>query len=129
MASPRALYLNFKDEFGDLLEVTDFSITTWLALGAGVQLLSQSWLPSNWSYGIPLLYLSYRMIRVAIDCQHIFTGAFTNVAFGRWSTTLPESSDVSAMSTTSDGVVLFLLGARINQCVLTITPERFVLDW
>lgn len=117
MTSFRGLYLNFKDNYGDLLEVTDFSIVTWLALGAGLQLLSQSWLPSGLSYWLPLLYLIYRITRVSIDCLRVFTGTFTDVVFGRWSATLPEPEDPSAVTATSDGVVMFLLGARINQFV------------
>jgi hypothetical protein len=114
MVSLRALYSNFKDDFGDLLEVTDFSIATWLAFGASLQLLSQSWLTPSLAYWLPLLYLLYRIARVAIDCRRIFTGTFTSVVFGRWSATLPEPDNPSK---TADGVVMFLLGARINQFV------------
>ena len=123
MISLRALYLNFKNDFGDLLEVTDFSIATWLAFGAGLQLLSQSWLPPSLSYWVPLLYLFYRIIRVSVDCRRIFTGTFTNVVFGRWSATLPEPEDPSAVTATSDGIVMFLLGARINQLVSDLRRE------
>ena len=124
MKSLRALYENFKNDFGDLLEVTDFSIVTWLAFRAGLQLLSQFWLPSGLSYYLPLLYLIYRIARVSIDCRHVYTGTFTNVMFGRWSATLPEPEDPAAVTATSDGVVMFLLGARINQFVPLFTPRR-----
>lgn len=124
-----ALYSNFKDDFGDLLEVTDFSIATWLAIGAGLQLLSQSWLPSGLSYWLPLFYLIYRIARACIDCCRVFTGTFTSLRFGRWSATLPEPADPSAVTATSDGVVMFLLGARINQSVLLFTPRRHDRGW
>lgn len=117
MVSLRALYENFKNDYGSLLEVTDFSITTWLAFGASLQLLSQSWLPSRLSLWLPLFYLFYRIARASIDCNRIFSGTFTNVKFGRWSATLQEPEDPSAITATSDGVVMFLLGARINQFV------------
>ncbi|MCJ1462835.1 hypothetical protein MMC07_001438 [Pseudocyphellaria aurata] len=117
MPSLRALYLNFKNDIGDLLEVTDFSILTWLAFGASLQLLCQSWLPSGLSYWLPLLYLIYRAVRASLDCGRIFTGTFTNVKFGRWTATILEPEDPSAVTATSDGVVMFLLGARINQFV------------
>ena len=113
----KALYSNFKNDFGDLLEVTDFSVLTWLALGAGLQLLSQAWLSSGLSYWLPLIYLIYRTARVSFDCCRIFNGTFTNIKFGRWSATLPESTDSSMTTATSDGGVMFLLGARINQLV------------
>ncbi|KAL9119242.1 MAG: hypothetical protein Q9187_004202 [Circinaria calcarea] len=126
MAFIRALWLNFKDDFGDLLEATDFSVVTWLALGAGLQLLSQSWLPSGLSYWLPLLYLIYRATKATIDCRRIFTGTFDTIIFGRWSATFPELEDPSAATATSDGVVCFLLGARINQFVPLFTPRRRV---
>lgn len=115
MTSFRALYLNFKNDFGDLLEVTDFSVVSWLAFGASLQLLSQYWLPSGLSYWLPLVYIVYRIARVSFDCSRIFTGTFTNVKFGRWTGTLAEPEDPSAVTATSDGVVMFLLGARINK--------------
>ena len=117
MVSLQALYSNFKDDYGDLLEVPDFSIPTWLAFGAGLQLLSLRWLPPNLSYWLPLLYLGFRVARVSVDCQRIFTGTFTSVISGRWTAALPEPEDASAVTATSDGVVMFLLGARINQSV------------
>lgn len=124
MVSLQALYLNFKDDYGDLLEVPDFSITTWLAFGAGLQLLSLRWLPSGLSYWLPLFYLAFRVAKVSVDCQRIFTGTFTSIISGRWTATLPEPEDPSTMTATSDGVVMFLLGARINQSVSFVLPRR-----
>lgn len=124
MVSLRALYLNFKNDYGDLLEVTDFSITTWLAFGAGLQLLSQRWLPSTLSPWLPLLYIFFLIARVSVDCQRIFTGTFTDVILGRRSATLPEPEDPSTVTATSDGVVMFLLGARINQFVPSFFTRR-----
>lgn len=120
MTSLRALYLNFKTDLSELLEVTDFSILTWLAFGASLQLLIQSWLSPSLGYWLPLFYFIYLIARVSVDCCRIFTGAFTNVKFGRWSATLPEPKDPLVITATSDGVVMFLLGARINQCVGSI---------
>lgn len=124
MLSLRALYANFKNDYGDLLEVTDFSITTWLAFGATLQLLSQSWLPYRLSFWLPLLHLIYRIARVSVDCNRIFSGTFTNLKSGRWSAMLPEPEGPSAVTATSDGVVVFLLGARINQFVPLYTLPR-----
>ena len=123
MFSLRAFYLNFKNDLGDLLEVTDFSILTWLAFGASLQLLSQSLLPFGLNNWLPFLYLIYRIARVSIDCGRIFTGTFTTVKFGRWTATLPEPENPSAVTSTSDDVVMFLLGARINQFVFQTRSE------
>ena len=123
MFSLQAFYSNFKTDYGDLLEVPDFSIPTWLAFGAGLQLLSLRWLPSDLSYWLPLLYLLFRVARVSVDCQRVFTGTFTNVISGRWTAALPEPEDSSIVTATSDGVVMFLLGARINQSVSLFLPR------
>lgn len=123
MPSLRALYQNFKTDFGSLLEVTDFSIPTWLALGATFQLLSQSYLTPGPSHWLPLLYLVYRVAKVAIDSRRVFSGTFVDVRFGRWSAALPEPGNGADVTETSDGVVLFLLGARINQFVLSVHAD------
>lgn len=118
MFSVRALYRNCRNDLGELLEVTDFSIPTWLAFGAGLQLLCQSWLPSNLPFWAPIIYLVYLFIKVAFDCSRLSTGTtFTNLKVGRWSATIPDLKDSSTVTATNDGVVMFLLGARINQFV------------
>lgn len=83
MTSLHALYLNFKNDLGELLEVTDFSIATWLAFGAGFQILTQAWLPYGLRYWLPLWYIIYHVGKVTIGCRRIFTGTFTNVKLGR----------------------------------------------
>lgn len=93
-----------------------------------MQLLSQFWLPFGLSYWLPLVYLLYRIARVSIDCRRIFRGTFTNVVFGRWSATLPEPEDPSAVTATSDDVVMFLLGARINHPLGKLAPGNAEID-
>ncbi|EPE36452.1 hypothetical protein GLAREA_05790 [Glarea lozoyensis ATCC 20868] len=124
----RALYLNFKDDFGDLLETTDFSVATWLALGAGLQLLSQTLMPMNLAFWLPLIYLLQLVIRVWIACRNIFTGSFKGIRFGRWSTQFSEPSEGSKKTATSDGVVMFLLGARINHPLGKLAPGSPEID-
>jgi hypothetical protein len=117
MPSSEALYRDFTAKWGALREVTAFSIPSWLAIGASVQLLSQSWLPAGMGYWLPLLYIVYRAARVCVDSSRIFKSTFTDVKFGGWTAKLPEPEDPSAVTDTSDGVVMFLLGTRINQLV------------
>ncbi len=117
MPSLQALYLSLKAKWGALLEVTAFSVPSWLAIGASLQLLSQSWLPSRVGYWLPLLYIVYRAARVCVDNSRIFKNTFTDLKLGGWMATLPEPEDPLAVADTSDGVVVFLLGTRINQLV------------
>ena len=95
-------YLAIQNSFGDLLEVTDFSVASWLALGAALQLVSLSCLPLNISKLLPLLYLSYCIIRTIIYTRRLFTGSFLTVKRGRWTAEVPEPKDPTA---TSDGVL------------------------
>ena len=104
-----------RNEVHGVVTTNDFSIPTWLAIGGFLHMLGQSWLPyKNIAYYFPLLYLVYRVARVKLDSDRLYTSAFADTLPGKWSATLPEQSDATA---TSDGVVMFLLGARFNQSV------------
>lgn len=94
-----------------------------VSLRSRFQILTQAWLPYGLRYWLPLWYIIYRVGKVTIGCRRIFTGTFTNVKLGRWSATLPGPDEASAVTATSDGVVMFLLGARINQSVSLLTPR------
>jgi hypothetical protein len=96
------------DQFYDILEKTDFSIPTFLAFGAVFQLLSIAYLPPTLSTSLPLLWLGWRLARSTLASRDVFRTSFTDVVRGVHTTKLPESSD---------GVVVFILGARLNQCV------------
>ena len=102
------------EKLGNVFRVYDYRITTWLSIGAALQLLSLRFLPPTISTLIPILYLTYRIIILASDTQRIYTGVFTNVKRGRWTAELPISS---GKGDKSDGIVMFVLGARINQSV------------
>lgn len=118
--------LTLKTNLGKIFQVTDFSIATWLTLGASLQLLSQLCLPSRLNYWPALFFVVYRIARVGIDSLRVGTGTGTgtgsftaNLKLGRWTARLPEpdrENDPLALTRTSDdGVVMFMLGARFNQ--------------
>lgn len=106
-----------------LIVVADFSITTLLCLGAALQLFSQAWLPPTLSFALPLLYIAYRLGRLAVDSSRLYTGFMTNRKVGRWEATISETDDSSTVSPTSGGIVMFLLGARLNQLVTPAIVE------
>jgi hypothetical protein len=99
----------FYAQFYDILEKTDFSIPTFLAFGATFQLLSLAYLPSYLSTAPPLLWLGYRLIKSSVASRTVFKTSFTDVLQGKY---------VTNLSSSSDGVVVFVLGARLNQFVL-----------
>lgn len=97
---------DFYDQFYDILEKSDFSIPTFLAFGAALQLLFFAYLPPRVATLIPLTWLGYRFIRSLAGSRDVFRTSFTDVQLGKFSARVPDS----------DGVVVFLLGARLNQC-------------
>lgn len=107
------------DQFYDILEKTDFSIPTFLAFGAVFQLLSLAYLPSRISALPPLLWLGWRLTKSAFDSRSVFETSFTDVKRGKHITRLPD---------TADGVVVFVLGARLNHPFGKLSPGTAMLD-
>lgn len=52
-----------------------------------------------------------------LDTLRLRTGSYTTPMRGRWTATLPEPEIASGVNDGSDGLVMFVLGARINQSV------------
>lgn len=121
--SIRDWYSQLEEVLGDVLEHQDFSMQTWLALGAASQLLAFAWLPSNISFWLPLTWLAYRLIRTAFDTLNVRESkTWSRIMRGRWMGQLPESENLSEASETSEGVVLFLLGGRLNHPLGKLGP-------
>lgn len=92
----------------DLIEKVDFSITTWLAFGATLQLLGLVCLPTRIVAIPPLSWLLYRLFKCILDSRDVYKTSFTDTVRGARTARLPG---------TSDGVVVFVLGSRVNQLV------------
>jgi hypothetical protein len=107
------------EQFYDILEKTDFSIPTFLAFGGVLQLLSFAYLPSRISALLPLLWLGWRLTKSAFDSRNVFETSFTDVQRGKHITSLPD---------TADGVVVFVLGARLNHPFGKLSPGTAMLD-
>ena len=117
-----SLYAGIRAAFQQIVRPNTFYLSTWIAIGAVLLLIAQALSPvTHISTAIPLLFLLYRIAKTVIDTQRLGTGSFTSVKRGRWMVTVPESE--TAKGGSSGEVVAFLLGARINQCVIS----RFVL--
>ncbi|KAL9132083.1 MAG: hypothetical protein Q9217_000119 [Psora testacea] len=107
------------DVFNELTEPNDFKISTWMAMGAALLLLSQAYLPIGLGSWIPLLYLGYRMLKMVVDTLRLHTGSFTNMKVGRWTARLPDSETP---------LVMFILGARINHPLGKLSPGAADID-
>ncbi|KAF2645857.1 hypothetical protein P280DRAFT_513737 [Massarina eburnea CBS 473.64] len=113
------------DQFYDLFEHSDFSLTTWLSLGAVLHLLVSYWLPPRVSALLPLGWLAYRFIRSAFDMKRLDltgkNGYNMGINSGRFTTRLQEPTAEKATKT-NDGVVMFVLGARYNHPFGKLAP-------
>ncbi|KAI4157352.1 MAG: hypothetical protein LQ342_008346 [Letrouitia transgressa] len=121
--SIRDWYSQIEEILGDVLEHQDFSMQTWLALGAASQLFALAWLPSSFSFWLPLAWLAYRLMRTALDSWNVYhSRLWSRVMQGQWMGQLPEPEKLSEASETSEGVVMFLLGARLNHPLGKLGP-------
>ena len=112
--------LTIMDTIKELLEPNDYQTATWMALGASLLLLSQSYLPYNLGNSVPLLYLGYRLMKMIYQTIRLPSVSFGSVVRGRWTATLGEPDVSKDFNGGSDGLVLFVLGARINQSVTSL---------
>lgn len=55
--------IDIYEQFYDILEKSDFSIATFLAFGAALQLLSFKYLPPALSTALPLFWLGYCLVK------------------------------------------------------------------
>ncbi|KAF2184011.1 hypothetical protein K469DRAFT_667802 [Zopfia rhizophila CBS 207.26] len=89
-----------------------YRVSTWPSIGAVLQLLSLICLPYKLSILAPILLLFQRAVAAARDARHIYSGPFSNVRRGRWITELQPPQKSGDTNGDSDGVVMFILGAR-----------------
>ncbi|KAF1951251.1 hypothetical protein CC80DRAFT_597624 [Byssothecium circinans] len=90
---------------------TTYRVSTWITLGAILQLLTLLCLPFRVSVMAPILLLLYRLLSAAVRARDVYTTSFTDVRRGRWRTKIPESSSANG---DDDGIVVFMLCSRIN---------------
>ena len=112
LESVRSAIHDIQENYHDLIETSDFGIITWLSFGAIFQLLCLAYLPPRVAALPPVLWISYRIIKATIDTRGLFRTSFTDIKRNRWTAKLRQPRQ---LTNTNDGIVLFVLGARINQ--------------
>ena len=123
-----SVFSTIRDALNELLEPNDFKISTWMAMGALLLLVAQSYLPSNIGSRLPIIYLVYRLVKMFLDTWRLHTGSYTSLQRGRWTASLPEHLSPAKTGSNSDGLVMFVLGARINQFVSFSEPQQHYCD-
>ncbi|KAF2642642.1 hypothetical protein P280DRAFT_385428, partial [Massarina eburnea CBS 473.64] len=91
---------------------------TWLAVGAVLQLATLACLPIRLSYLIPSLYLTSRVIKTIAGSRQPFVSSFRTVKRGKWTGELTRSHN----DNNDNGMVMFVLGARINHPLGPLAP-------
>jgi hypothetical protein len=96
----RAIQAKYKT----LVEINDFHISTWLALGAIFHVLASAYLPfpAYISTLAPLAWIAYRLGFAVVTSR---TGVFADVKKGWWTSKFSEKEG---------DVVCFVLAARLN---------------
>jgi hypothetical protein len=100
----------------------DLRLTTWLAIGAFLYALTTHYLPFRIIIHFPLLLLLTRTLYTLLLTTELLPTPPSNTLWGRYTTRLPPSTastnNPEVGKGTNGGVVMFVLGARINQQVL-----------
>lgn len=88
----------------------DFQMTTWLAMGALIFAVMVHYLAFWVAIQFPILLLSIRIVKTMLISKGVISAPPSNTLPGRYTTQIPESKGEK-----QKGVVMFVLGARINQ--------------
>ncbi len=86
-------------------------------MGVALLVIGQSYLHLSWIKELPFSYLIYRIAKMIYDTLRLDNASYTTLMRGRWAATPPESEIASSVNSGSDGLIMFVLGARINQSV------------
>lgn len=93
-----------------LLILDDFRMTTWLAIGAFIYAVMIRYLPYWIVIQSPILLLGARTVKTVLIARGVLSGPPSNTLPGRYTTQIPEIRGEN-----QKGILLFVLGARINQ--------------
>lgn len=88
-----------------------------MAMGVALLVIGQSYLHLSWIKELPFSYLIYSIAKMVYDTLRLHNASYMTLMRGRWAATLPESEIASSVNSGSDGLIMFVLGARINQSV------------
>jgi hypothetical protein len=102
-------------QLGFLFMPNDFSVLTWLAIGGCTWQLMSICIPPYITSMLLALYLVLIASKTVISSRQIFTGSFVDVKRGRWTTKLSNLKKGSEEPKDLEGVVIFVLGTRLNQ--------------
>jgi hypothetical protein len=101
-----------------------FRVSTWLLIGAAIQITLVSLLPPYLAIMPTLLLLLSRLGKSLLIRQGVLRDpSFDNVRLGRYSTQIPLPDGSTSPTPSDQQVVVFILGTRTNQYVQTSCVE------
>ena len=78
----RKLVAEFYDQYYDIIELSDFSIPTFLALGAVFQLVTLAFCGPRIGAILPVAWLVFRLVKAVIATRGLEEKSFGNPTFG-----------------------------------------------
>lgn len=102
----RKVFTDFYDQYYDIIELSDFSIPTFFALGAVFQLTALAFCGPRIGAILPVGWLVSRLVKAVIATRGLEKNGFGNYRKGKFVPKLPVEAN---------GVVVFIIGARMNQ--------------
>jgi hypothetical protein len=114
----------FQDKYHNVIEPQDCGILTWLSFGAILQLLLLAGLPLRAAVALSTMWVALRMLKAFKDSRGIFRTSFTVVKRHRWTAEMPA---LETSKSTNDGLIIFVLGCRINQYGIAVSQRDVLL--
>jgi hypothetical protein len=94
----------------------NFTITTWLALGAFLQCLAAFLVPPVYAAVPTVFLLSYRFLRTILMQYGIVQNPLMNgVHMGKFTAQIPSRYGVAPSQVADKGITVMILGSRSNQ--------------
>ncbi|KAH7374308.1 hypothetical protein BKA66DRAFT_468226 [Pyrenochaeta sp. MPI-SDFR-AT-0127] len=95
-----------------IVRSSDYTISTWLLLGASIQCLLFASLPLNISLFPPIAFLTYRILRgYLIATGRLSNPLYDGVTHGRQTWRMPPSDGSSASTESEESIVVLVLAA------------------
>ncbi|KAL6705130.1 hypothetical protein ACN47E_007235 [Coniothyrium glycines] len=99
----------------NITKPTDYTISSWLLLGACIQCILVATLPRNLSLLPPIIVLGYRILRsYLVATGHLPDGLLSEAYHGRQTWQIPTSRDGSTTKSSSESIVVLVLAATWN---------------
>ena len=106
---------DYHDQYYDIVELSDFSIPTFFAIGGIFQLAALALCGLRIGAIIPVAWLVFRLTKAVITSRGLGKTSFVEHKKGKHVVKLPGEMN---------GIVVFIIGARMNQYACLLFKTR-----